>query len=129
MFKCLFNLNKNKCLGQSRQFPHGLASFDSFNSSLFSTKRVKELYLFCILKTWAKQRGSNKRHCSLLQLHHHNLQNIFHSQPYRPGVSKIRGILSSRGSFTISRKAVMPIWPRPMSSCRSRWQPNFPSEK
>lgn len=47
-------------------------------------------------------------------------------ETYPPGVSRIRGILSSRGSLTISRKAVMPIWPHPMSSWRSRWQPNFP---
>lgn len=57
-----------------------------------------------------------------------NLHQILFFQPetYRPGVSKIRGILSRRGSFTISRKAVIPIWPRPMSSWRSRLLPNVP---
>lgn len=48
---------------------------------------------------------------------------------YRPGVSSIRGMLSSRGSLTISRKAEIPIWPFPMSSWRSRWHPRCPEEE
>lgn len=48
---------------------------------------------------------------------------------YRPGVSRISGMLSSLGSLTISRKAEIPIWPFPMSSWRSSLQPRCPGEE
>lgn len=54
--------------------------------------------------------------------------NISDSFPHLPGVSSIRGMLSSLGSFTMSRKAGIPMQPFPMSSCRSSLQPNFPTK-
>lgn len=42
---------------------------------------------------------------------------------YRPRVSSIRGMWSSPGALTMSRKAEIPMWPFPMFSWRSRLQP------
>lgn len=50
------------------------------------------------------------------------------SGPHRPGVSRISGKPSSRGSLTTSRNAESPMFPFPMSSCRSRLQPSFPAD-
>lgn len=51
------------------------------------------------------------------------------STTYRPGVSKMRGMLSSSGSLTISRNVGSPILPCPISSWRSRLQPRPPVDK
>lgn len=63
------------------------------------------------------------------KIHYHIQQtNPQFLQPsHRPGVSRIRGTLSSLGSLTISWNAEIPMWPLPISSCRSRLQPSLPS--
>lgn len=99
-------------------------------SSLFLTEGMEKFYLFWVLKSRPVGRDTSRHRQNTKQAE------FFQTMPsnrdctvsYRPGVSSIRGMLSSRGSLTISRKAEIPIWPLPMSSWRSRWQPRCPKE-